>query len=132
MVKRGKIGKIIIPGNMKPWPHELAAARVLAENGYDVEFIRKSEQYKTNSADLKLNNKKIWELKSPKADSLKAVERNVKRGRNQSPRVIISGLRFSNFSDEVIMREIVSSLKRVDDIEKLKYISKRRKVVDVK
>jgi hypothetical protein len=65
-----KIGKIIIPENMKPWPHEILAAKVLSENGYNVTFIRKREEYKVNSADFILNNgKTVWELKSPRVNN---------------------------------------------------------------
>lgn len=133
MKNMNRIGKIIIPGNMKPWPHEMLAARILSENGYDIIFVRKREEYKVNSADFILNNdSRIWELKSPKANNLKALERNMKRGRNQSSNIIISGLRFSNFSDEVIIREIKSKLRIIEGIEHLKYISKIKTVIDIK
>lgn len=44
-------GKIIIAPGINVWPHELKTAEALAEAGYVIEFIRRSEERRARSAD---------------------------------------------------------------------------------
>ena len=55
---RKKIGKITKPGDVSPWPHEEATAKVLALYGYDVEFVRKSNRDREHSADAYVSGEK--------------------------------------------------------------------------
>ena len=49
-MRKNRIGKIIKSGDVGPWPHEEATAKVLALYGHDVEFIRKSNREREHSA----------------------------------------------------------------------------------
>lgn len=40
-------GKIIIAPDLNVWPHEYETAKALAMAGMTVEFIRRSEEYRT-------------------------------------------------------------------------------------
>lgn len=46
MTKRVRKGSVTIPGGVSPWPHELRAARLLANVGHKVEFIEASNMLK--------------------------------------------------------------------------------------
>lgn len=45
-------GKIIIAADLNVWPHEYETAKALAKSGLTVEFVRRSEEYRTTSADV--------------------------------------------------------------------------------
>lgn len=68
-------------------PHELKTAEALAEAGHVVEFVRRSEEKRAKSADALIDGV-LWEMKAPTADNLKAIERNLKRGRWQSGSIV--------------------------------------------
>lgn len=80
-------GKITIEPGANIWPHELKTAQALAEGGFDVNFVKKSEVDYEKTADTFIDGAK-WELKAPTADNLKAIERNLKRRRWQSENII--------------------------------------------
>lgn len=48
-------GKPIIAPDLNVWPHEYETAKALAMAGITVEFIRRSEEYRTTSADVIIN-----------------------------------------------------------------------------
>ena len=56
-----QIGKVIIPANAKPWPHELRVAKILARAGFQVEFIPEEN---IMTPDIYLNGT-MFETKSP-------------------------------------------------------------------
>ena len=45
-------GKVIVPANANPWPHEQRVAKILALAGHAVEFIPESN---TKTADILLD-----------------------------------------------------------------------------
>lgn len=98
-------GKIIIAPDLNVWPHELKTAEALARAGYTVEFIRRSEEQRVKSADVLINGI-IWEMKAPRADSLKAIERNLKRARWQSENIIFDCRRMKKLPEKAIEREV--------------------------
>ena len=86
MVK--KKGKMIITPGINVWPHELKTVEALAEAGQAVEFVRRSEEKRARSAGAFIDDV-LWEMKTPTADNLKAIERNLKRGRWQSGSIVL-------------------------------------------
>ena len=56
-------GKIIIAPDLNVWPHEYETAKSLAMAGMTVEFIRRSEEYRTTSADVIIDGA-AWEIKA--------------------------------------------------------------------
>lgn len=75
---RVRKGSITIPAGIEVWEHELRTAQALADHGYAVWFIAKYNPQGIKSADILVKNA-LYEIKSPKADKLSAVERNLKR-----------------------------------------------------
>ena len=59
MMKRK--GKVVIPPDIYPWPHELRVARILAMEGHLVEFMPAAQ---IKSADILLDGVE-YEIKSP-------------------------------------------------------------------
>ncbi len=126
-----KKGKIVIPSKANIWPHELAAARALASYGHKVCFIVKSEKERENSADCWIDGEK-WEIKSPRANHLKTIRKNIKEARMQSNNIIIDSYRMKKVSSEAILREITKQTHEIKYINKLKYIDKKRTIIDIK
>ena len=85
-------GKIIIRPGVNVWLHEFKTAEALAAASYTVEFVRKSENFRARSADTIINGE-TREMKAPTADKLKAVERNLKRGRLRSSNIVFDSRR---------------------------------------
>ena len=125
-----RVGKIIKPGDVNPWPHEEATAKSLALCGHDVEFIRKSNRDREHSADAYVDGVK-WEFKASKSKLLSAVERNLRRAKNQSNRIVFDSRRMKGVPDESIMREIMSKAPLIRDISNIIYIDKHGKCIDI-
>ena len=130
-VPKNKIGKIIKTGDVSPWPHEEATAKILSLYGYNVEFIRKSNREREHSADAYVNGIK-WEFKSPTAKYTKTILKNLKESRWQADFVVLDSRRMKGIPNTAILREVVASLKQVPEIRRLRYITKDGKLVDIK
>ena len=129
MVKRQ--GKIIIGQGVNVWPHELKTAQSFAAVGKDVEFIRRSEEQRVTSADVVIDGL-VWEMKAPTADNLKAVERNLKRGRWQSENIIFDCRRMKRVPDAAIEREVRKQAFAVPRVKRLRYVNKHGQIIDIK
>lgn len=70
----------------------METAKALALAGYDIVFVDRPDKQGERVADILMDGD-TWEMKSPRSDSLKAIERNVKRARNQSPCVVLDSRR---------------------------------------
>ena len=70
-----------------------------------LKFIRRSEEQRVTSADAVIDGL-VWEMKAPTADNLKAVERNLKRGRWQSENIVFDCRRMKKVPDAAIEREV--------------------------
>lgn len=115
---------------VKPWPHEEATAHALAEHGRNVVFKKKTERFKTPTADVLLDGV-IWEFKAPNGKRLSSVERNLRRGKGQASRIVFDSRRMKGVPDKAIMREILLKAKYITDIEEIIYINKHGKCIDI-
>lgn len=123
-------GKIIIPNGVDVWPHELESAKVLIRYGYTVEFLKAIDQKGKQTADCLIDGA-AWEMKAPKASSIKAVERNLKRGKWQSCRIVFDSRRMKYIPDKVIERELRKRFAEIKEIEKIKFINRHGQVIDI-
>lgn len=123
-------GKIVIPDGVNVWPHEFESAKVLIRHGYTVEFLKARDQKGKQTADCLINGV-TWEMKAPKASSLKAVERNLKRGKWQSCRIIFDSRRMKYVPDKAIERELRRRFAEIKEIEKIKFINRHGQVIDI-
>ena len=122
-----KIGKVIIPANAKPWPHEKRVAEILSLAGYRIEFIPETN---IKTADIYLE-KTIYEIKSPISSKIDAVERNLVRASKQCPNIIFDSSRMK-IRDTQILRELIKCFKRGKGIKSILFINKHREIIDIK
>lgn len=121
MKQKKNIGKVIIPADTKPWPHELRAASLLASHGHTVEFIGASNIAKT--ADFIIDGT-TFELKSPVSKNISAVERNLKRATKQSCNIVFDSSRMKSVRDSKVRSVLVAKAKEQVSIKRLIYINK--------
>ena len=124
-------GKIIIGPGLNVWPHELKTAEALARAGHAVEFVRKSEVDHQKTPDVLINGVQ-WELKSPTADNLKAVERNLKRARWQSENIVFDCRRMKKVPDIAIQRRVSKCANEIPGVRQVLYVDKRGNVIDLR
>lgn len=74
----------------------------------------------------------IWEMKSPKADNIKAIERNVKRARIQSENVIIGSRRMKRVPDAAILRALEKQAHEVKGVSRPLFVNRHGNVIVVK
>ena len=112
-----------------PRPHELHAARIVAEYFHsDLVFIRKSNN---STPDLKVKKtKQVWELKSPLGNGKRTMANNIRAASHQSTNIILDLSRCKMNNDRAISR-IRSFLEGSDaHISKLLVIDKKGNTLD--
>lgn len=124
-------GKIIIAPDLNVWPHEYETAKALAMAGMTVEFIRRSEEYRTTSADV-IANGLIWKIKAPESDKAKVIEKNLRRALHQSKNVIFDARRMKKLPDMVIEREVRKWCCELRTIKHLIYVNRGGEVCIIK
>ena len=127
MRAKKKIGKVIIPADANPWPHEKRIATILAKAGHVVEFIPETN---IKTPDIYVD-RTIYEMKSPISDKVDAVERNITRALAKSPNVIFDSSRMRNLRDIQIIRELIKLRKAGKGLRKLLLINKQEEIVDI-
>ena len=128
---RRKSGEIIAPDGVNIWPHELRTARSLAEAGYIVEFIKKSEFDRETSADVLIDNEK-WEFKAPNGGKPSLVEKNLRRGARQCNQIVFDSHRVKQIPDKVLMRELTKWSAEIKGIKKLWFVNRHKEIIDIK
>ena len=125
--KNAKRGKVVIPADANPWPHEQKVAKILALAGHYVEFIPETN---LKTPDIYLDST-ICEIKSPITNNLKKIVRNVKRALEKSPNVIIDSSRVKGLNDEAIQRTLKNKVKDLPGLKNLLFINKRGQIIDI-
>ena len=124
--KRGAI----YPNKANILPHELSAATILANLGWDVEFIQAKDQKFDKTPDIMMDGVQ-WEIKSPKTDKLSGIERNLKRASRQSSNIILDGRRIKNLHDKTVQAFLAKQLKEQRRVNRLLYINRHKEVIDI-
>jgi hypothetical protein len=96
-----------------------------------VELIRQSEEPRQTSADVRIDDME-WEIKSPEADNLKAIQRNLHRALKQSYSVIFDCRPMKRLPTEAIEREVRIQEKEFKGLKHLIFVSKNGKIIDIK
>jgi len=121
---------VFYPPKLNIWPQEKKTAETLAEIGYYVEFRPVSTRQGEHSADCFLNGE-LWELKAPNGKKISIVERNLRRGKKQSDKIVFDSYRIKYLPDRAIERELRTKINFIKAISVIKFINKRRKSVDI-
>ena len=129
MTNRTK-GSIIIPADLYVWEHELHTVRALAKAGYVVEFLPAKTAKHTKSPDILMDGTK-WEIKSPVAQKLSAIERNLKRAYHQSTNIVFDSQRMGRLPDKSIQKELAKQFKLTKNIKRMLFVNRKRKIIDV-
>jgi hypothetical protein len=120
-------GKVIVPANANPWPHEQRVAKILALAGHAVEFIPESN---TKTADILLDGVE-FEIKSPKSANANSLEHILKKAVKQSCNIIIDTSRMKNIRDDNTRRFLINQARLRKQIKKLIMITKQGQIIDV-
>lgn len=118
-------GRVVIPADANPWPHEVRVAKILALAGYSVEFIPEAN---LKTPDIYLDGA-MYEIKSPITNNPKKIIRNVKRALEKCPNVIIDSSRVKGLRDDAIQRTLKNKVKDLSGLKKLIFINKRGQTV---
>ena len=96
-----------------------------------MEFVRRSEEKRAKSADALIDGV-LWEMKAPTADNLKAIERNLKRGRWQSGSIVFDCRRMKKVPGHAIEREVRKQAFALQRIVHVKFVDKRGSAIDIR
>jgi hypothetical protein len=129
--KPSKTGRIITPDGVNVWPHELKTAKSLIRYGHIIEFIRVSNRDRENNADCYIDGEK-WEMKSPTANHLRTVGKNLKEGRWQSDKIVFDSRRMKRVPDKAIMRELSKQLSEIKGVTQIKFVNRHGESIDIK
>ena len=125
-----KDGRIIIPAGANVWPHELETAKALANYGHKIEFKKASGGYKVHSADAYVDDK-LWEFKAPNGSKLATVEKNLRRAKDQSDKVVFDSARIKRIPDVAIQREISAKAPLISGISEVIFVNRKRECIDI-
>ena len=122
-------GKISCEGGAKPKPHENRTAYALADAGYTVRFIPNSTII--GMADCYINGT-IFEIKAPEGQTTNCIERNLRKALDhQSSNIVIDSFRMKNLQDKSIQNYLTERLRRKHGIQRIIFVNRKRKVVDI-
>lgn len=129
-MRRRTQGSIIIPAGLNVWDHELKTAQALAQYGSVVEFVAVSGAHKVKTADVAIDGV-LYEIKSPIASRLSAVERNLKRAYHQSTNIVFDSRRMKRLPDKSIQKELVKQFRLTKNIERILFVNRKHDVIDI-
>lgn len=124
-------GKIIIAAGANVWPHEMDSAQSLAAVGYTLEFVRRSEEKRVSSADLKIDGE-LWEMKAPRSDKVSSIEKNIRKALHQAKCVVFDSRRMKQVPDRQIERELRKCAEKFRAMRHLLFINRHGEVIDIK
>ena len=118
-------------GISKPRPHESKIAELLTNYfKSDIIFLRKASSKTPDLYILKTNVR--WELKSPEGGGKHTIQNNLRESYGQSENVILDLTR-AKLSDEVGTSRTKEFLRKEHSrIKRLKIITKKLKIIDIK
>lgn len=111
-----------------PKEHELSAAIILAYHFKTNIIFLRPETKKT--PDIEVDGIR-WEIKSPKGDSKKTIENNLRSARKQSRNIIIDLTRSKMHNGQAVARARFYIKTNAHTIKRLKIITKARKIIDI-
>lgn len=92
-----------------PEPHEFETAKFLADRGKDIVFILPSNIPGNHRPDILMDGSE-WEMKSPKGDGRKNIERNMHNAALQGHNIIMD-MRRSKLSDDIAIPKLEKEFK---------------------
>lgn len=99
---------------------------ILSWTGEDVEFLPVSH---IHTADIKFRNKE-WEIKSPKGNSNRTIENNMRLALKQSKNIIIDLSRIK-IDEKKAIKEIKRQTLLIKQVKKVIIITKTQKIIEI-
>ena len=124
-------GNISVAPGANVWPHEMDTAKALADAGYSVEFVMRSEEQRAKSADALIDGE-LWEMKAPRSGKASAVDKNVRKALHQAKCIVFDSRRMKNMPDATVERELRKSVKVLRSVRRLLFVNRNGEVVDIK
>ncbi|MCL2144412.1 MAG: hypothetical protein FWH43_02815 [Endomicrobia bacterium] len=126
-----KYGKTIIPYGVNPEPHEIETAQFFNKHGKDVEFLTPNRTRGVKNPDIKMDSI-LWEIKSPKNTSKRAIENIFRKALKQSKNIIFDLSRSRMSNDNKGVAQITKQFALVKNAHRLIIITKAKKLLDFK
>lgn len=131
-INRHKAGSLIPrDDNTALRAHELLTIYSLVRAGYDVEILPIKYGDHVKSPDIQMNGVE-WEMKAPKSNNPKRIERRIRDAVKQSQNVIFDSHRMSNLPDHIIKRHLMKCACAVRTLKRLIFVNKKHEVEVIK
>lgn len=122
-----KVGRVVTNG-VKLEPHEESTAVYLTQFGFNVEYLKPRNTYKTGSADFLISGA-IWETKSPTTFKKSTIKTDFRKAKKQSDRIIFDLRRVKKYADD-IEKYIIKIFSEPGHVRHLIIIEKSGKAID--
>ena len=125
-------GQVVIPVDHPnpPEPHEVNAARLLAQHyKCTVAFLTPIDDYKRSTADIVMHGA-IWEMKSPIGSSKTTISNQFKVASRQAQNIIIDTRR-TPLSYEQIEKSVLFEMKKRPRTKKVILINKFEEIIEM-
>lgn len=116
--------------NVPPEKHELTTARLFAEQGYNIKFIRPSNRKGNHTPDFWMN-RLSWEVKSPRGKKLRCIADNIRDATKQANNLIID-LRRIKIPDQRCISKIRYEIKDKHNFKRILAITHDGKILTIK
>ena len=116
-----------IPNDLKPWPHELRVAKILADAGYIVEFLP-TGPHKT--ADILLDGIE-FEIKTPEKFNPNTLDHTIRRAIRQSPNLIIDTSRLKYIDEVKTKRFLVGQAHKAKMLKRMLMLTNHGQIIDI-
>lgn len=117
----------ITTNGIRPKPHEMTTYETLARAGHAIEIRPVSETAGERSADAFVDGE-LTELKAPTGTGKETVVQTIRKGRGQSPNLVID-LHRSEMPEDEALRQIERAMERYTDVETVTLITKDKRFV---
>lgn len=125
-VSKNKIGRIDKNGAI-PEPHEESTAVHLTQFGFNVEFIKPANSYRTNSADIIMGGV-VWEMKAPITDNESTIKEDFRKAKHQSDRIIFDLRRVKHHQGEV-KKYLIKLFEKPGHVRRMMIIEKNSDII---
>lgn len=130
-MKQTKIGNIDYSKiDNPPEEHEVRVAKYFAKRRRNITFIKPSNIPNIHTPDFRMDGVE-WEVKSPKGDSKRTIENNIRKAMTQS-RYIIFDLRRCQVNERMAINQLEEFFKVKGRIKRLLIITKNGELIEKK
>ncbi len=127
----GESGEIVIRPGVDVWEHERKTAQALADAGFVVMFVKKSNEESVRTPDVMMGGA-LWEMKSPVSSRLPKIQKTLRQAIHQSPNVIYDSQRIKHLNDKQILKELNKWATQLKSLKRLLFVNKKREVIVIK